>query len=301
MPGAVARNFRTPDFKEQLGILLLRHVSAVAPQLRADDFGIDAVCTILLDHDDHRRQVPGRTFYVQLKSQNVDEVVYERDAARWLMALQLPFFLARVSLDPPEISLYPITQLRKELAHARDFSGALRLTFSGQVAPPCETLLSVKLGPPCMRWGVRDLSESDRSITRSQLVDLLDAWLSIETFNADYRHIGAIRVPEWETNQLPTVPTSLYSFRSQVVSEAWQKATPYLMTLASAHLFSGRTSPSSVDVWKRIFRFACEDGGVDPREFSSINSVADSMQSLHAHNASRHMHAQETDSKVSDD
>jgi hypothetical protein len=69
----IDQNLRRADFAENLGVYLLRPFAAVAPVLRADDFGLDAIAT-LLRPETGRTMVAERSFYVQLKAASVTSV-----------------------------------------------------------------------------------------------------------------------------------------------------------------------------------------------------------------------------------
>ena len=58
MPGTVSTNTRAGHLAEDFGRLILRSIAAVAPIEPADDFGIDAIATLLEpDPNTHLRQL----------------------------------------------------------------------------------------------------------------------------------------------------------------------------------------------------------------------------------------------------
>lgn len=67
MPGSLAANLRSGILAEKLGVLLLEEISAVATVWEIDDFGVDAVCTLLHPRDKKNRAAAS-TFFVQLKA-----------------------------------------------------------------------------------------------------------------------------------------------------------------------------------------------------------------------------------------
>ena len=87
MAGRRHKDFRSGDLNEDLGVLLLKSIAAVATVPRPEDVGIDAVATLL-------REGPGdmliaeNSFYVQFKSSGDREVTYSGHEVRWLGSLK---------------------------------------------------------------------------------------------------------------------------------------------------------------------------------------------------------------------
>jgi hypothetical protein len=75
MPGRLRTSFRSGNLAEQLGLLLLKGIAAVADVPRTEDVGLDAVATLL------RRAPDGNCyaedgFVVQLKSYSATSIEY---------------------------------------------------------------------------------------------------------------------------------------------------------------------------------------------------------------------------------
>jgi hypothetical protein len=105
MPGRRRTNFRSGDLSEHLGLLLLKRIAAVADVPRAEDFGIDAVATLLRrDEDGNCYAEDG--FVVQLKSDSV-ALEYHDHELTWFLGQSRPMFIGRVSRRDSRISLYP--------------------------------------------------------------------------------------------------------------------------------------------------------------------------------------------------
>src|SRR4051794_20728555 len=94
MAGRRWADFRGGDLSEELGILLLKGVAAVAPVPRPEDVGLDAVATLLRRDGDYL--IAEDSFYVQLKSASDKRVVYGKHEIQWARALKLPLFVGRV-------------------------------------------------------------------------------------------------------------------------------------------------------------------------------------------------------------
>lgn len=105
MTGVRGKNLRSGDLAEQLGILLLQNVCLVAPIPRTEDVGIDVVGTLIKDFDSYR-YIAENSFFVQIKSSSVREIVYKENEIKWLSELQLPYFIASVNRKKASIELY---------------------------------------------------------------------------------------------------------------------------------------------------------------------------------------------------
>jgi hypothetical protein len=96
MPGSRDRNLRSGHAQEDFGCLLLKAIALVAPVPGPEDVGIDAVAT-LLRPETTRRLIPEDTFFVQIKASSESVVSYTTpDAVRWILELELPFFVGSV-------------------------------------------------------------------------------------------------------------------------------------------------------------------------------------------------------------
>lgn len=74
MPGATASNIRKADIAEDLGNLLLRNLCAIAPISKADDFGIDAIATLLeIDKTNPLRELANKTFAISIKQNQLEK------------------------------------------------------------------------------------------------------------------------------------------------------------------------------------------------------------------------------------
>src|SRR5713101_3666742 len=106
MPGRLHTNFRSGNLAEDLGLLLLKGIAAVADVPRTEDIGLDAVATLL------RRDADGDcyaedSFCVQLKAVSETSLEYKDPGLTWFLGQSQPFFIGRVSLADARISLYP--------------------------------------------------------------------------------------------------------------------------------------------------------------------------------------------------
>ena len=118
MVGKRDANLRKGDLAEGIGRELLRRFAAVASVPREEDFGIDAVCT-LLRADEARNLYAENSFAVQFKSASVRTMPYEGEAARWLRQLDIPLLIGSVDLARAELTLYSTENAFARYVHAR--------------------------------------------------------------------------------------------------------------------------------------------------------------------------------------
>jgi len=79
MAGATAPNIRKANMAEDLGKLLLRNFCAIATISNSDDFGIDAIATLLeIDSTNSLRELANKTFGIQFKAKSVRKIEFEK-------------------------------------------------------------------------------------------------------------------------------------------------------------------------------------------------------------------------------
>jgi hypothetical protein len=77
LSGRRLESYRVGDLNEELGILLLKSLAAVAPIPRQEDFGLDAVATLLRPDPNSRCVYAEKSFYVQFKTQSQNSISYQ--------------------------------------------------------------------------------------------------------------------------------------------------------------------------------------------------------------------------------
>lgn len=185
MPGRRLSSFRFGDLAENLGLVLLRGIAAVADVPRQEDFGLDAVASLL------RRDADGNcyaedSFDVQLKSESETQIDYEAHELNWLLGHTQPMFFGRVSLKDSRISLFPTIYVNQAALamHAK----RIRIRFgpsnipgfcSGDMCPwdgANNESVNVWLGPPLIQWSVADIVDP---AWLSATYDLLKRYLTL--------------------------------------------------------------------------------------------------------------------------
>jgi hypothetical protein len=197
-------SFRKGNLAEDLGIVLLRGLAAVAPVPRTEDQGIDAVASLLRQDGPHR-VLPEDSFFVQLKAASVRQFTFEGEDVQWLKALKLPYFVGSVDVGQASISLYCGYQLSHAL---REFDFSV-INCCLDPDPERQTHINkgfhstrnVYLGPPVLKWSVSQITDSSFLIAA---YEVLKPWLKIEQENSDLRTLRyTVVVKEWETGIPP--------------------------------------------------------------------------------------------------
>jgi len=168
MPGRLRSSFRSGNLAENLGLLLLKGIAAVAEVTRPEDIGLDAIATLLrLDNDGDFYAED--SFVVQLKADSVTSIQYQDHEVEWLIGQTQPMFIGLVSLDKSQISLYSTLFVN----HA-----VLSLHAKKVVAWQSEADdgVTVWLGAPVLQWTLRDLRDRDWAIRTYRISNDLLRW-----------------------------------------------------------------------------------------------------------------------------
>src|SRR5262245_1350772 len=131
MPRRRWKDFRSGDWNEDLGILMLKGFAAVASVPRPEDFGLDAIATLLRNQEESGYLYAEDSFYVQLKSASTKKIIYKNDEIQWLRDMQLPFFIGVVKKGDCSIQLFPGHKLNQMLIQTRKYK-ELHVFFSEQ-------------------------------------------------------------------------------------------------------------------------------------------------------------------------
>ena len=215
-------NLRRAYVQEQLGVYLLRSVAAVAEVERPQDYGVDAIVT-LLRPENRRYLLANATFYVQLKSATVSNIGYKGDSLCWLKNLRIPMFIGSVDSKKMTLSLY--TSHRAFLAltswdykeivihlHENPNSQNDSEKWCVEKSSNCtEKTADVYLGNPVYELSPKDLS--DETIL-TDFCDVLEPMLAILQRNIQWQPIGYSELFRWNTGKPPEL--SGWNFSTQV-------------------------------------------------------------------------------------
>jgi hypothetical protein len=240
MPGRLRTSFRSGNLAEDLGLLLLKGMAAVAEVARTEDVGLDAVATLL------RRDADGNcyaedSFLVQLKAESVTTIEYEDHELAWFLGQTQPMFIGHVSLARSEISLYPTLHVNQAVLslNAKKVSihfGASELPpfYRGQEWAPWggdeDWGARVWLGPPILTWTLSELPDHNWA-TRSY--ETLKRFLVVARRELELLSFGQSSVLAWATNETGSIRshTGIAKSDPNDLPELLQRSAPALRAL----------------------------------------------------------------------
>lgn len=241
MVGRLDRNLRSGHRSEHAAVEMLRAYCAVAPVAQLDDFGFDALCTLVTR--DGRFLVPGRSFLLQTKAHSVRHFTYTANGLEWLARLELPLFIARVSKNRNRLDLFT-TERMLSSPFGRD--RAARIEF----APPSTqalihgpdattpTEVAYMIGPPCLTIERADDPDPDQ-------LALLARWVEFTQESVTARAEGRFPSPPRYTTNTPPESSGVATFGSDPdqVRRVAERLNPLLWQLRGFLLAPPDTSP----------------------------------------------------------
>jgi hypothetical protein len=234
MPGRRWKRFRSGDWNEELGLLLVKAVAAVAPVPRQEDFGLDGIATLIRDDDKGEYLIAENSFYVLFKSDTDPSVKYEEHGVRWLEDLRLPFFIGHVNKEKSAISLYATHRLSQILLEAK--YKEIRLYFNSVDEGNCEPeKRKAYIGPPLMVWDTLDVARKDFA---SWAYSILKPYVDAEQRNVTFREIRYCEPIRWESNRPPECGKGYMLAQSTVSDDDLLKA--FNMMTPSLHAMAAR-------------------------------------------------------------
>lgn len=240
MPGRLRSSYRQGNLAEDLGLLLLKGISAVAEVARPEDVGLDAIAT-LLRRDDDGNCYAEDTFLVQLKSPSAKSIEYEAHELDWLVAQSQPMFIGIVSLADSTISLYPTIFVNQAVLslHARKVTvrfgtSDIEPGFVGQKylawRSNGEDDATVWLGDPLMRWSVTDIG--DHQWTKSAY-EMLKSFLAILQHELVLLSFGQFSIINWSTNDSTSIRTNYGMMKqNEEIQSVAERCMPSLHALS---------------------------------------------------------------------
>jgi hypothetical protein len=201
MPGKLGANFRRGHLAEDLGVFFLRSFCAVADLRQEDDFGLDAIATLLSRRDGIL--YAEESFAVQIKAVSVEEIGYEDEELEWLLRQSLPFFFLTVDLGRGIFHVYTANPAYELLA--RQNIDSAKLLFTTPDITYSRTKLTdnhadVYLGPPVLSTEIGKLDDLEHL---HRVYDLMKVWVTSEITQAGFRALNKSRLMRWETWEEP--------------------------------------------------------------------------------------------------
>lgn len=198
------KNLRSGDLAEQLGVLLLQNVALVAPIPRTEDVGIDVVVTLIRDFDGYT-YIAEDSFFVQIKSSSVTEIVFTDDKMKWLTELSLPFFVASVDRKKSTISLYS-THYLSDVLVSNPNRKEITLDLTNNSSYDCCDInenIIVPIGPCVLTWSFETIASDKEFI--NNFYKVLKTHVSITKKAIETRRVGVVELMSWQTGEEPIV------------------------------------------------------------------------------------------------
>lgn len=229
MPGRRQKDFRGGDLSEELGILLLKSFSAVAAVSRTEDFGLDAIAT-LLNPNHSEYFVAEDSFFVQIKSSSRRKIKYKEHEVRWIENLKLPLFIGNVLKEQGSIELFATHKLSQTILEQEYSEITLLLNPKGEFRT--DNACGIFIGPPLLRWAIRDIANSD---FRSRAYTIMKAYISVEQRNIDNRSIRYFETINWTTDSVSDgtpLPGMYQSVSTQDIINVFKSMSPHLLAIS---------------------------------------------------------------------
>mgnify|MGYP007063415143 CR=1 FL=1 len=222
-------NLRSGDLAEQLGLLLLQNVSLVSQIPRTEDVGIDAVITLIREFDKYKF-IAEDSFYVQIKSSSIHEIIFKDEQVKWLTELQLPFFIALVNRKKSEVYLYCAHYLSDVLATNPNRKEIILDLTDASDYDCCDSSQSIKvpIGPCVISWSLDIVGNNKNFI--GEFYKLLKTHVTIAKKSIETRRVGVVELVKWETGKAPAINgTKIKPFKDSYMTD--EVISPYFSAL----------------------------------------------------------------------
>jgi hypothetical protein len=231
MPGRLGANFRQGHLAEDLGVFFLRSFCAVADLRQEDDFGLDAVATLL-----NRRGgilYAEESFAVQIKAISVEEIDYKGAELEWLLKQILPFFFLTVDLNKGVFHIYTANPVYELLA--RQEIDSAKVLFASPDPPYSRSKLidshaDVYLGPPVLTTEIGKMNDLDHL---QKIYDLMKVWVTSEIAQIGFRALSKSRSMRWRTWENPKALGVFSSGATLNLKRDMRMVEPYISYLAN--------------------------------------------------------------------
>jgi len=223
---------------EELGILLLKGIAAVAAVPRPEDVGVDAIATLLREGQNDFL-IAENSFFVQFKSAADKKVKFKEHEVRWLETHKLPYFIGSVRKADSAIDLYAAHRLSQVLLENRydeieillDPKNTTHLGMDPGTEEIRDRFRRVNIGPPLLSWSTSDLANAEFA---REAYACIKPYLDAEQRNIEYRSIRYIEIISWETGQPPSCRQSSVHYQGMSedqIHSIFRSMAPYLSTL----------------------------------------------------------------------
>lgn len=202
MTQKLGKNLRSGHIAEDIGILFLRSFCSVANIRQEDDYGTDAVATLL--RPENGMLYAENSFFVQIKSSRINKIEYTDSKIDWLLNQDLPFFICSVDKVNQTIALYTTNPIFNLLVDKDVKKVELVLSESpnnehSRFEKKDDRTL-IYLGPPVIFTKESD-SRTDEFSYRTY--KLMSEWVTKEFNLMTLRRLGITKFAKWTTWSSP--------------------------------------------------------------------------------------------------
>lgn len=187
--GRLAANFRAANIAEGLAFQMLRPFAALAPVPREEDYGIDAIGTLI------RRTgsvyVAEDSFCVQIKTRTSANFPISGGGIKWLRELSLPYFPVVVDLRKATLSLFTVNEHRPAFDLDVCVSN-INFTLDG------DGLDDFPLRDPLLTWSLEEAAHPEFA---TWAYSVLKPAILVEAWNQHFAQARSIRFLNYKTQR----------------------------------------------------------------------------------------------------
>lgn len=202
MTQKLGKNLRSGHIAEDIGILFLRSFCSVAKIRQEDDYGTDAVATLL--RSEKGMLYAENSFFVQIKSSRINRIEYADSEIDWILNQDLPFFICSVDKVNQTIALYTTNPIYNLLVDMDVNKVELILSESPKNEhnrfEKKDDRTLIYIGPPVIFIKESD-SRTDEFSYRAY--KLMSEWVTKEYNLMTLRRLGITKFAKWTTWNTP--------------------------------------------------------------------------------------------------
>ncbi len=251
MAGRLGKNLRQGHKAEDLGIMFLRNFCAVAQLRQEDDIGIDAVATLL--REEKGLLYAENTFFAQIKSKSVSEILYQGDELDWLINQDLPLFIISIDKEEDDIKIYTTNPAYQIIAFRAYDKLKLRLTTANQKFFKRHEIdgdiFSVDIGPPIIK---SSYDSSKTSEEQQRLYRFMKKWVEEEHKQTQMRKLGFSMLAKWITEEEPDYYAKIVNGNTANIIRDLMAAKPFIEYLSNHLEWDGGTEEYKKEVMRGL-------------------------------------------------
>ena len=251
MAGRLGKNLRQGHKAEDLGIMFLRNFCAVAQLRQEDDIGIDAVATLL--REEKGLLYAENTFFAQIKSKSVSEILYEGNELDWLINQDLPLFIISIDKEEDDIKIYTTNPAYQIITFRAYNKLKLALTTTNQKFFKRHEIdggvFSVDIGPPIIE---SSYDSSKTTEEQQRLYMSMKKWVEEEHKQTQMRKLGFSMLAKWATEEDPDYYAKIVNGNTANIIRDLMAAKPFVEYLSNHLEWNGETEEYKKDVMRGL-------------------------------------------------